>query len=240
MRAIITFHSIDRGRSPLSYPATTLDRLLDGLRRAALPLVELGDLLAHPAAPGVALTFDDGMRSVVTEALPVLRHHGAPAHLFLTTGAVGGTNRWPSQPANAATFDMLSWSEVESLHHAGMRIEGHTVQHPDLRTLADAAVLDECEGADRVITERLGRAPQFFAYPYGYYDGRVRQLLAGRYRACLTAEFSMLRPDDEMTDLPRIDSHYLRPNWLLGDPFGAASRAYLGLRGVVRRLRGKP
>ncbi|MDP9096042.1 MAG: polysaccharide deacetylase family protein [Pseudomonadota bacterium] len=214
-----------------------MDRLLGALRRVGIPLLGLGDLLANPASPGVALTFDDGMRTVMTDALPVLRHHDTPAHLFLTTGAVGGNNRWPSQPVGAPTFAMLNWTEIETLHRAGIHIEGHTVQHPDLRQLSDLQLLDECDGADRVITERFGRAPQFFAYPYGYHDQRVRQLLGPRYRACLTTDVRMLRPGDGMSGLPRLESYYLRPEWLARHPSGALSRHYLALRAVLRRLR---
>src|SRR5258707_8203499 len=99
VRAILTFHSIDDTGSVLSYSLKTLDRLLLALQRSGIPLLDLDTLLRPQTKTGVALTFDDGMRSVFTEALPILGNHSAPAHLFLTTGGVGMTNRWPSQPA---------------------------------------------------------------------------------------------------------------------------------------------
>lgn len=241
MRAIITFHSIDEGRSPLSYPAALLDRLLGGLGRAGVPLLDLDALLRPETERGVALTFDDGMRSVFTAALPVLRAHAAPAHLFLTTGAVGGTNRWPGQPATAPTFEMLRWTEVEALHREGIRIEAHTATHPDLRRLPDAALAEDCARAETAIARRLGRPPRYFAYPYGHNDARVRALVGPRYAACLTTEMRPLRGGgaEDPAALPRLDSHYLRPVWLLRDPAGAPARAYLGLRAALRRLRGQ-
>ena len=240
MRAIITFHSIDPGGSALSYPAETLDRLLTALERCAVPVLDL-DTLLLPATPrGVALTFDDGIRSVFTAALPVLRNRGAPAHLFLTTDAVGGTNRWPSQPATAPTFEMLRWPEVEALHRAGIRIEAHTATHPDLRTLEDAAVAEECARADASIERRLGRRPRFFAYPYGYNDARVRAVAGARYRACLTTEMRCLGGEEVPAALPRLDSHYLRSGWVLRNPTGLSSRFYLAARGALRRLGGQP
>jgi len=66
-----------------------------------LPLKEaverLRDEKPLPRAP-VALTFDDGFRSVLTTALPVLEKHGAPATVFLVTGGIGSRQpAWPDR-----------------------------------------------------------------------------------------------------------------------------------------------
>lgn len=238
MRAILTFHSIDDGGSVLSYPQHAFGRLLEALARSGLAVQDLDTLLGLEARSGVALTFDDGMRSVLTDALPVLQEHGAPAHLFLTTGAVGRDNRWPSQPASAPRFDMLSWDDVELLHAAGVRIEGHTVTHPNLCGLPDDAVLAECVEADMLIARRLGRAPRYFAYPYGAADARVRDLLRDRYRACLTTLLRPLRTVEDQAALARLDSYYLRHPWLFCDLRAWHVRSYLALRRWLRRLRG--
>jgi peptidoglycan/xylan/chitin deacetylase (PgdA/CDA1 family) len=239
MRAIITFHSIDDSGSVLSYPAARLARLLAGLERGAMPVVDLDTLLRPETNAGVALTFDDGMQSVFTAALPLLRDRAIPAHLFLTTGAVGGTNRWPGQPAMARTFDMLRWNEIECLHRAGIRIEAHTASHPDLRQLPDAAVVEECSSAEATIAARLGRPPRYFAYPYGLNDARTRALVGDRYRACLTTTMRPLRSGEALASLPRIDSYYLRPDAIARNPVGRPARIYLALRAALRQLRGQ-
>ena len=90
-RAVITFHGIDDSGSVLSYPQSSLVAMLEGLRRAAVPIVPLDALLRLES--GVTLTFDDGMASVLTQALPVLQSYAAPAHLFVVSDYVGATNR---------------------------------------------------------------------------------------------------------------------------------------------------
>lgn len=240
MRAIITFHSIDNVQSVLSYPPETLKRLLVELERSGIPIVDLETLLLPTTVRGVALTFDDGMRSVFTAGLPVLRDRAIPAHLFLTTEAVAQTNRWPSQPPTAPTFEMLHWPEIEALQLAGFRIEAHTATHPDLRTLHDSAVAAECECADETIERRLGRRPNFFAYPYGYNDARIRAIAGARYKACLTTEFRRLRGDEAPSALPRLDSFYLRSNWVLSNLSTWPGGIYLASRGALRRLAGQP
>lgn len=237
MRAVLTFHSIDDSGSVLSYPPKTFHKLLDAFERCEIPILDLDALLQPDTPRGVVLTFDDGMRTVFTEALPILRSHSAPAHLFLTTGVVGATNRWPGQPASAPLFEMLQWSEIEALQGSGVRIEAHTVRHPDLRQLSDAALRDECEGADETVAAKLGVRPRYFAYPYGLSDARVRAFARQRYCGSLTTDLRMLRRDEDKAALPRLDTYYLRHDMIFRDLQALHSRSYLGLRRALRLLR---
>jgi peptidoglycan/xylan/chitin deacetylase (PgdA/CDA1 family) len=238
VRAILTFHSIDASGSVISYAPVTFARLLAAVREAGLPVCDLDTLLAPSTRHGITLTFDDGMRSVYTDALPVLREHRVPSHLFLATAAVGGENRWAAQPERIPTFEMLRWHEVEALHAAGVRIESHTHSHPDLRTVEDAAIADECERADALIEQRLGRRPAYFAYPYGRHDARTREQVRSRYRGSVTVELRVLRGSEDRAALPRVDAYYLRSSWTFANFELAPVRAYLAARGLLRRLRG--
>lgn len=238
MRAILTFHSIDDSGSVLSYPPRAFAELIAALHAAELPICDLDTLLAPTTRRGVALTFDDGMRSVFTHALPVLREHASPAHLFLTTAAVGGNNRWSTQPAKAPCFEMLSWDELEQLQQAGVRIESHTHSHPDLRQLDDQGIAAECSEADRTIEKRMGRRPRYFAYPYGFRNLRASSYARDHYRASVTIELREIRGNEDPAALPRLDSYYLRVPWTFRQLDATLPRAYLALRGVLRRLRG--
>jgi peptidoglycan/xylan/chitin deacetylase (PgdA/CDA1 family) len=235
---VITFHAIDEVRSPLSYPARALERLLADLDRAGLPLLPLDRLLAPDANAGVALTFDDGIASLYEAALPILRERQAPAHLYLTTGVIGGDNRWDGQPASAPAFRMLSWSQVEALHAAGVSIEGHTANHPDLRSLSEAAIEAEMEAADALIERRVGRRPTYFAYPYGHFDAKARAVARRRYAAAFTTRLAGLEGGEPADALPRLDSHYLRSPWLTKRLNSPAARSSIALRRRIRVLRG--
>jgi peptidoglycan/xylan/chitin deacetylase (PgdA/CDA1 family) len=237
MRAILTFHSIDDTGSVLSYPPKTFDKLLLALQRSAIPLLDLDALLRPEIKTGVTLTFDDGMRSVFTEALPILRSYSAPAHLFLTTGVVGMTNRWPSQPSAAPMFEMLHWREIEALQGAGIHIEAHTASHPDLRQLSDDALWTECDRADETIASMLGVRPRYFAYPYGFNDTRVRSFARQRYVGSVTADVRTLRPKEDPAALPRLETYYLRKDFLFRNLQSPATHAYIALRRAFRRFR---
>jgi len=238
MKAIITFHSIDNTGSVLSYPARGLRRLLTALEQSGLPVLSLDELLRADTVKGITLTFDDGMRSLYTAAMPILKEHSVPAHLYLTTGAVGKTNRWSTQPDDAPDFDMLNWDEIEQLHEAGVKIDSHTHSHPDMRKLEREQMEEECSKADELIENRLGRRAKYFAYPYGYKNKEVCDFVRQRYTATVTTELRSLRGNEDLANLPRLDSYYLQGQWLQNNLNTKAGQTYLSLRSMLRAVRG--
>jgi peptidoglycan/xylan/chitin deacetylase (PgdA/CDA1 family) len=235
-RAVLTFHSVDDSGSVLSFPPKAFRRLVEQLAATKTAVVEFAELLQRQ--DGVTLTFDDGMRTVHRHALPVLRDHGFPAHLFLTTGRVGQDIGWPSRHGETETFDMLNWKEIEECRSSGILVECHTVTHPDLRDLSPTRMLDECSSADDEIERRTGRRPTLFAFPFGRFDDRVRGTVAPRYAACFTTRLGYLGDTEDLSRIPRLDTYYLQaPVWyerLLSAP----TRGYVALRALIRAIRG--
>lgn len=238
MRAVLTFHSIDGLPGPLSFSAPDLEKMLDVFDEAKIPVLNLDDLLANPDNDGVALTFDDGISTVFETAMTILRDRNLPAHVFVITKWVGGDNRWPGQPTDATPFKLMDWKQLEAIQSAGFRIEAHTASHPDLRQLPDEAVDAEMEEADDAIERRLGRRPQYFAYPYGYHDERVRAVARRRYRGAFTTKLDYLGPGISLDEIPRLDTHYLRSPALTRSLASRPARAYIAFRRALRRLRG--
>jgi peptidoglycan/xylan/chitin deacetylase (PgdA/CDA1 family) len=110
----------------------------------------------------LAITFDDGLKSVATVAAPVLAELGLPWSLFVVSG-------WADRQGNRAWADehMLSWAQIEKLMAAGAEIGSHSVTHPDFSTLDAGRVTDELGASRETIRERLGLLPDTFAVPFG-------------------------------------------------------------------------
>jgi peptidoglycan/xylan/chitin deacetylase (PgdA/CDA1 family) len=238
VRAILTFHSIDNRDSVLSYSPYYFSLLLESLEANNIPVCNLATLLDPHTRAGVAITFDDGMRSVLQNALPVLRDHGAQAHVFVATGAIDSNSRWPQGEPGIPTYEMLNWDELEQLQAAGVYIESHTHSHPDMRSLATTQIRDECDQADTLIKQRLGRRPRFFAYPFGYHNPQVRDFARVRYQGTVTTELRPLGQEEDCAALPRLDSYYLRSSWRIRHLDSVPVRSWLALRNVLRNLRG--
>jgi peptidoglycan/xylan/chitin deacetylase (PgdA/CDA1 family) len=155
-----------------------------------------------PAKKTVVVTFDDGFRSVVTHALPILDHHNIPGTVFVPTDYIGtdepmrwpGIDRWYGGRHEAELLPM-GWPDLAMLADAGWEVGSHTRSHPRLTQLDDASLEAELYGS-RVTCEReLAQPCRTLAYPYGDHDARVVAVArAAGYEAACTL------PEDFRTD----------------------------------------
>jgi peptidoglycan/xylan/chitin deacetylase (PgdA/CDA1 family) len=117
--------------------------------------------------PAVAITFDDGFRSVLTVALPILRQLGFPAAAFVPT-------RWLEEPPEtgdrdaSAPFELLTADDVRELRRNGVEIGSHGHTHADLGRLGRAAIEAELAESTVRLTEITGERPRYLAWPYGH------------------------------------------------------------------------
>jgi len=117
-------------------------------------------VLAEPDRPLLALTFDDGVTTVLTKALPVLRHHRIPATAFIVTGWADG--RHPDGYA-----DVLDWDGVRALRDGGLTIASHSVTHPDFGKLDASSTSRELAESRERLRTMLDLETDEFAIPLG-------------------------------------------------------------------------
>ena len=239
MRAILTYHSIDASRSPISVDEGAFRRHVAWLAKGSVRVVGLAALSALDG-PGdaLAITFDDGFVNFGDVAWPLLREHGLPVTLFVVSGRAGTTNAWGDRPASSVpTLPLLDWDRLGRLAEEGVTLGAHTRTHPDLRNVGDDALADELEGCARDIAAHTGAAPATFAYPYGAVDARIARSAARSFSLACATELRLLAPDDDPLRLPRLDAFYLRDAGRLEAWGTPAFRSHLRLRAFARRVR---
>ena len=158
---------------------------------------------ALPAKP-VVITFDDGLADFYTNALPLLRTYGFPATLYITTGYVEGKSQWLAAVGEGERA-MMSWAQIAELSAHGIECGAHTHSHPQLDTLPRLQARYEIVHSKRLLEEKLGRPVTSFAYPHGYHDKAVQQMVreAGFIAACGVKD-AISRPDDDRFALARM------------------------------------
>jgi peptidoglycan/xylan/chitin deacetylase (PgdA/CDA1 family) len=108
---------------------------------------------------GVALTFDDGYRSDISVAAPVLAQLHLPATFFVT-------------PAWIGTPGFMDWSDVRELLRLGMTVGAHGLDHTPLSSLPLMDLGRHLREARREIAARLGQDPVALSMPGGAGGGR--------------------------------------------------------------------
>ncbi|MCL6647825.1 MAG: polysaccharide deacetylase family protein [Chloroflexi bacterium] len=238
--AILTYHSVGVGGSPIRLSLAQFRQQVRALQRAGIRGVSLGEALdqqGRAAGRLVALTFDDGFADFATAAWPVLREAGFGATVFLVTGRLGSDNAWPGQPRWAPRLPLLSRGEVRRLAREGVEFGSHTVSHLCLAEAPPDVAATELALSRQAIEAATGAPCRFFAYPYGLVTPTLRLQVAEYYSAAVTTELRLAGPADDRYLLPRIDAPYLAPAWLAGALYTPAVGAYLALRRLGRGLR---
>jgi len=242
---ILTYHSIDSSGSLLSTPPDLLARQMQHLaakRFRTLTVSEAAALLQaeeNSPEPRIALTFDDGCRSVLESALPILRRYGFRGTLFAVSGFCGSENAWDRGNGSIPRFQLLNVDEIRGLAAAGWEIGSHSATHARLTTLSDASLEQELQESRRFLQEACGTPVRCLAYPYGAHDARVRRLARAIFDAACTTELDYARGTSDPMALQRIDAYYLRvPDLFRGLESGWMS-PYLRLRRLSREVRGR-
>lgn len=239
---ILTYHSLDESGSPISLDPEAFRAQIGDLRRRGFRGVALREVLdawqAGREAPAraVALTFDDGFRSVADVAVPVLKEAGFGATFFAVAGRAL-CNAWPGQASGIPLLPLLSATELRRLADEGFEIGGHGVTHTRLDRLRAAEAERELADCKRMLEDAIAGQVTVFAYPYGRSSAALRSQAAAHYRAACTDELRVATASDDRYALGRVDMYYFRRPlaWRrLGTPWGDA---LLELRRLGRRLR---
>lgn len=152
----------------------------------------------------VIITFDDGFEDFYTNAFPILQEFEFSATLYVTTGYIGYTSRW-LETMGEGERKLLTAEQIIELYKAGIEIGAHTATHPQLDTLPSFLAWKEIYESKQWLQTILGDEVRSFAYPHGYYNKKVRELVIdiGFSSAC-GVKHAISHPNDDRYAMARI------------------------------------
>jgi biofilm PGA synthesis lipoprotein PgaB len=205
---VMVWHDIVPAQKLVWFDTTTreFDIQLTKLARAGAHPISLTALYRYLATgsptppPGaVVLCFDDNTQGIFDYAYPKLAKRGWPFVVSAHTKYVGvRTGK-----------DHCDWNELRILAQGGAEIVSQTHTHPpDLRTLSAAALAREMTISRQIMTQELGKGPQFVTYPSGKWDRRVALAAASAgYRLGLTEDNGSAETSLHLLGLHRFSTH---------------------------------
>jgi glycosyltransferase involved in cell wall biosynthesis/peptidoglycan/xylan/chitin deacetylase (PgdA/CDA1 family) len=165
-------------------------------------------------SPLAAITFDDGFRVLMSDALELLEKHSIKVTFFVPTGFIDSG----LDPSRAAEYSLrahyyrrplapMSIDDLRQLQGLGHEIGSHGVSHLGLNAVSRALAASELEKSRAQLTTWLGTAPIGFAYPYGDFDSSVgeppRWAAAAGYRYAVTTRRGAVNAGADLMRLPR-------------------------------------
>ncbi|MCX6811392.1 MAG: polysaccharide deacetylase family protein, partial [Candidatus Berkelbacteria bacterium] len=134
------------------------------LSDAGYKTVTLSELFNDVPDKRVVLTFDDGYKDVVINALPALKEHGFRGVAFIIVDNVG-------KPGH------VTWDDIKKLKDEGWEIGSHSLTHPDLEVSSKEVAQKQIIDSKKILEDKLKTTIDFFCYPAGKYTETTISLL---------------------------------------------------------------
>ena len=125
----------------------------------------------------VSVTFDDGVSSVGTDAVPILNKYQIRSTQYVMSDIV---------EQNAATY--MNIQTLKELRDTGHEIGSHSLSHCNQASLKDQALKDNALKSKEAL-ERNGLGPiRSFTYPFGKYDATTQSIFSKEYQYTRTSD----------------------------------------------------
>jgi len=180
---ILAYHSIDyKEDSPFVVPEN-FTKQLEYIKKKGYAVITLDELVEsiknkkQLKRNKVVITFDDGYKNNFKYAYLVLKKFGYPATVFLISDYIGNDERF------------LNWDQVRIMSKDNISFGAHTKTHFYLGVVEDEKVaFEEIAGSKKRIEQEIGMAVDYFCYPGGGFNQRIKEILkqAGYKGACAT------------------------------------------------------
>ena len=189
---ILIYHSIENSdlsedKMGLAVPSEKFYIHMKYLKENKFSVIGLLELVSKIAnqqlipEKSIVITFDDGFRSILMKALPILKEFGFTATLFVNIYFV--ENKLPKH-LYWHDWQTLNWDEINRLYEEGLLIGSHAVTHRKLTELNEEELKNEIVGSKELIERNINAKINTFSYPQGAFNPKVKEALRNNNFIC--------------------------------------------------------
>jgi len=155
----------------------------------------------------VIITFDDGYKDNLKNALPILKKYNMKIVLFLITSE--SYNKWDTDVEDREKekkFNLMSKEEVKELIASNLvEIGGHTTKHLDMPNVELRTIEEDLKISNKILEEITGYTPISFAYPWGRSTKDVREIVKKEgYKFAVSTEDGPACFSDDLFEIVRV------------------------------------
>jgi peptidoglycan/xylan/chitin deacetylase (PgdA/CDA1 family) len=120
-----------------------------------------------------AITFDDALAGVVTNALPELAIRSLPCTIFVPVGNLGRPPAWTMESHVDRNVIVVGPEIVQSLPTALVKVGTHSISHPYLSRIPRESARFEIEQSRFILSSIVDDNVSVMSFPYGDHDREI-------------------------------------------------------------------
>ncbi len=170
------------------------------------------------ASKSVIITFDDGYKDNLTNALPILQKYGFKATIFIIINRFNNDWSLYRKTKNVGIvnkIEKLSDENIKTLLKSGLiEIGAHTIEHKNFSKISKDEKKQEIVKSKEILEQKFNIECKTFSYPFGIYENNDEELVknAGFIGAVTTEVRRADLQKDSLFLLPRVNvkNEYLK------------------------------
>ena len=203
---ILVYHSICDEKSNLSLNIAAFEKQIQYLKKNNFETINFNQINTSKVNKKIIITFDDGYKDILINALPILIKYHFTATCFLVANLIGADNKWDISKKNFMKKDLLSKKDINEWINNGMSIGSHSHNHKDLTNITHDDLKHELDFSKKTLEDLFGYKIRNFSYPFGKVNNEVYMAAKKTYDYAVTTNRSRYKVKKHNNLLiPRID-----------------------------------
>ena len=202
---VLSYHSISNDNSNISLDLKSFEKQMSFLRNRGYNSINF-DEIKNDQEKKIIITFDDGYKDNLINALPILKKYNFKATCFLITKFIGKNNDWDSSKKDYFKKELLNNNDISEWISNGMRIGSHSHNHKILTNLTLNLIEEDLDISKNFLENKFGFTIDDFCYPFGKVNNSVYQIVKKKFKTAVTTNRSRYNTYNHNVHLiPRID-----------------------------------
>ena len=162
---IISYHSISDENCPISLSLKEFEKQLVFFKKNNFHSIHFNEI-KNTSKKKFIITFDDGYKDLITNALPLLKKYNFKATCLIISNLIGKRNIWDEYKKNVKDKELMNLSDINYWLKNGMKIGSHSKNHKKLTKLDEKEKMDEIINSKNELESLTGSViDSFCQYP---------------------------------------------------------------------------
>ena len=202
---VLLYHSISDDNSPISLDKKNFENQLCYLKKNGFKSININKE-PQENEKNIIITFDDGYKDNLLNALPLLKKYGFNAIIYIVTNLIGKENYWDINKDKFIKKELMTKSDIIEWQSSDMFIGSHSYNHTNMCNLTNKEIKNDLKTSKEQLENIIGKEVMSFSYPFGRINLNVYDNVKQIYSNAVTINRSRYNPTKHDRYLiPRID-----------------------------------